>query len=559
MTLDENGLVVLWERIRGFVAWYFVNHFPVANMSRIGGVKPDGETISVDDNGTISVTDPVTDHDRALWSTRADWDEDDEDSLAYIENRPFYRMPVIGATVIAQRRFGGNTANFVVLTDSGNNGYALVSENVALQTNITEASVAAGTTYMITVDGESAIAEVYASSSQYDVFGQSSKVVSGVELFAPGLCLIIVTYDTRASVFLPGTRGQTVPYKTVSVHIVSETVVKVPTDYLPIADEHNLGVVKPDGETIVVDVDGTIHGTSQTSIATVDTPGKVKPDGETITIDVDGTIHGNSDYELPAAGELNLGGVKISSWSYITMDSDDYIDVYAGHYKSSDIDKWTKDEYSGNIIYPGGAEPLMSFSPDNLKRLWQNVKEYVQNNAGASTSLESGLSIRNYPESNDMYRILCDIAKHETIIPWNTVYGSGTFTTDDPMATSDEYVLICDGKCYLDSITQENGSKSLEFDLPDGETLTVDIADNSSSRTLSVSCSDGENHEINLIRFLPLDTADLNNNVGGVGFLLRDEYASTTSAGVIKVGNGLTVDSNGVLSVSMTNLNEVSF
>lgn len=163
-------------------------------------------------------------------------------------------------------------------------------------------------------------------------------------------------------------------------------------NHFPVANMSRVGGVKPDGETIVVDVDGTMHGTSQTPIATVDTPGKVKPDGETITIDDDGTIHGSSNYELPVASELSLGGVKISSWSYITMDSDDYIDVYASRYKSSDIDKWTKDEYSGTILYPGGAEPLMSFSPENLKRLWQNIKEYVQNNAGSTQDIDYATS-----------------------------------------------------------------------------------------------------------------------------------------------------------------------
>ena len=34
----------------------------------------------------------------------------------------------------------------------------------------------------------------------------------------------------------------------------------------------------------------------------------------------------------------------------------------------------------------------MSFSPDNLKRLWQNIKEYVQNNAGSTQDIDYATS-----------------------------------------------------------------------------------------------------------------------------------------------------------------------
>lgn len=60
-----------------------------------------------------------------------------------------------------------------------------------------------------------------------------------------------------------------------------------------IADLYNVGVVKPDGDTITIDADGTIHGTDVVPVATESVPGKVMPDGDTITIDVDGTIHGH--------------------------------------------------------------------------------------------------------------------------------------------------------------------------------------------------------------------------------------------------------------------------
>lgn len=48
-------------------------------------------------------------------------------------------------------------------------------------------------------------------------------------------------------------------------------------------------------------------------VATKETLGGIKPDGTTITIDVDGTIHGANTYELPTASDTVLGGVKIDN------------------------------------------------------------------------------------------------------------------------------------------------------------------------------------------------------------------------------------------------------
>lgn len=46
------------------------------------------------------------------------------------------------------------------------------------------------------------------------------------------------------------------------------------------------------------------------SVATAEDPGIVKPDGRTITLDSDGTIHGVEQYKLPTASHSTLGGIK---------------------------------------------------------------------------------------------------------------------------------------------------------------------------------------------------------------------------------------------------------
>ena len=47
--------------------------------------------------------------------------------------------------------------------------------------------------------------------------------------------------------------------------------------------------------------------------ATTEVLGGVKPDGETLTIDEDGTLHGANTYELPVAAADSLGGVKVDN------------------------------------------------------------------------------------------------------------------------------------------------------------------------------------------------------------------------------------------------------
>lgn len=125
---------------------------------------------------------------------------------------------------------------------------------------------------------------------------------------------------------------------------------------LPPATTATLGGVKPDGTTITVDQDGTIHGSSSYELptmaanvkggaklgsglevsndalslspATANAIGGVKPDGTTITIAQDGTITasggGGGGYVLPTASTSQLGGVKIDG-DTITIDGNGVI------------------------------------------------------------------------------------------------------------------------------------------------------------------------------------------------------------------------------------------
>lgn len=62
-------------------------------------------------------------------------------------------------------------------------------------------------------------------------------------------------------------------------------------------------------------------------VATQEVAGIVKPDGTTVTIDEDGTIHGAQTYVLPQATENTLGGIKIGE--NLTMGENGKLNAYA--------------------------------------------------------------------------------------------------------------------------------------------------------------------------------------------------------------------------------------
>lgn len=78
---------------------------------------------------------------------------------------------------------------------------------------------------------------------------------------------------------------------------------------VPIATLLEAGIVKPDGETITIDQDGTIHSTYSIGYATALNGGIVKVDGTTITIDENGVIHsvGGGGGSVPVATPSRLG------------------------------------------------------------------------------------------------------------------------------------------------------------------------------------------------------------------------------------------------------------
>lgn len=107
-----------------------------------------------------------------------------------------------------------------------------------------------------------------------------------------------------------------------------------------IATEEKVGIVKPDGDTITVDEDGTIHGATKVDIATPDKVGVVKPNND-FTIGEDGTLGINTVFETIAEraniesgdtwktvlGKINKYFGDIKPHAFLDKITEEYIDT----------------------------------------------------------------------------------------------------------------------------------------------------------------------------------------------------------------------------------------
>lgn len=94
------------------------------------------------------------------------------------------------------------------------------------------------------------------------------------------------------------------------------------SDYIDIATTQRAGIVKPDGTSITVDNDGTIHstaGTYELPTASTTTKGGIKVDGTTVVVN-DETLSA-VPYQLPTASDQVKGGVKVDGTS-ITINNE---------------------------------------------------------------------------------------------------------------------------------------------------------------------------------------------------------------------------------------------
>lgn len=154
--------------------------------------------------------------------------------------------------------------------------------------------------------------------------------------------------------------------------------------------------------------DGSPIGEYTLPVAKEDTLGGVKPDGTTITIDEDGTIHGANTYILPTASINTLGGVKVDG---------DTIKINDGVISADVIGNW-----SAGTSYPVGYFVVY----DN--KFYQCIKansdtEWTESNWTPIGSAE-GIGINNWSAST-LYKVGDLVINETTLYQCNIEHTSG--------------------------------------------------------------------------------------------------------------------------------------
>ena len=231
---------------------------PVATTSELGGVKPDGISIVVEEDGTISAPPP-------------NWDQNDQYGAGYIENRPFYRTT---STVLETTTMRAWSASGTMPP------YHPKARDVPIGS-----SLVLGATYLVKMsgriwNGEYVVTCRDASSIGIDGFTSglvlhATKDYSGTGGISRNEFVIHQPDKSINSVNvcfkLPDVEGYNYwQYQESSLSIDRYYVTTIPFMYLPIPTDTERGAVRPDGVTVTMDDDGTIHGTAVDDFITQD-------------------------------------------------------------------------------------------------------------------------------------------------------------------------------------------------------------------------------------------------------------------------------------------------
>ena len=192
-------------------------------------------------------------------------------------------------------------------------------------------------------------------------------------------------------------------------------------------------------------------------VATAESIGGVKPDGTTITVDEDGTIHGANTYELPIASNTVLGGVKIDG---------DTIKINDGVISADVIGNW-----SAGVSYPVGYFVVYD------GKLYQCINansntEWTENNWTPIGSSDS-IGINNW-SANTLYKVgdlviysasiyQCNI-EHTSIetfdeTNWITLSGAKGDKGDDGFSPTVTATTVSNGVDL--TIVDKNGTQSV--------------------------------------------------------------------------------------------------
>ena len=185
--------------------------------------------------------------------------------------------------------------------------------------------------------------------------------------------------------------------------------------------------------------DGNIIGGYVLPVATAETLGGIKPDGTTITIDEDGTIHGANTYELPVASDTVLGGVKIDN---------DTIKSNNGVISADVIGNW-----SAGINYPVGY--FVVYGEGMWECMVAHTSESTFNESKWMPVAFRAIKIYNWSTNTDYYlyqlvvynnMLYRAIEKHTSggsfdESKWELISGGTTGTTINDWSAQTDYVV----------------------------------------------------------------------------------------------------------------------
>lgn len=360
-----------------------------------------------------------------------------------------------------------------------------------------------------------------------------------------------------------------------------------------VATTSRVGVVKPDGTTITVDSDGTIRGAQTYQLptasgtvkggikvganltmngevmsvnkATTQQLGVVKPDGTTVTIDGDGTIHGAQTYVLPTATEDTLGGIKVGSG--LEIDEDGILDanIPEEYIKSVSVDGKdivfttnddTNIEYEPSVYTKYETDDLLDDKADDNRVT--AIEGKIPTQASSSNKLADKEFVNSSIGTNTA-NYISDNGNPFTSLAALEAY-TGTVTNND-------YAFITGtdtaGNTYFDrykaTVSGSSVSWAKEYRLNNSSFTAVQwSAINSGLSSSDKTKLDGVEENANNYS-LPTATSStkggikIGSNLSMSGDVLSVNKATTQQLGVVKPdGTTVTIDSDGVIHGAQT-------
>lgn len=281
----------------------------IATTERAGIVKPDGTTITVEEDGTISAV-------SALGTP--DWDEANSSANDFIKNRPFGRFAGTWATLYDQSGITLNTTEY------------LYPDNVKfgkVDGFTIDGSAIVGKSYSVTLDGTltQCVAEVGTVEMVDESLPRGQTVtVRGAMLTGDNFVILLPCAEASTEAPKAFVKGVTTTH---SLKVAGSKVVlhTMPRQYLPVATSSAIGAVKVDNSTIEADANGSI---SVKAVPAAKLTGTISADNLPSYVDDVKEYATASDF--PATGETGKIYVALDSNASYRWGGSAYVRVASG-------------------------------------------------------------------------------------------------------------------------------------------------------------------------------------------------------------------------------------